>query len=260
MLKKISAIIIAFVLFIASWQLLENAISARRISFGMTGLEAFVPSPLTIYKTFATSYPTILRETSVTLERALAGFALGTIFAIIIAILFLIFPLFRTISFPIAMAMNSFPIIGLSPIIILLFGQGSPLSIVLISMLICYFPTLVSLDTAFKETDKELLELMHVFNATKLQIMTKVRLPLALPYLFSSMKLAIPASIIGATMGEWLGSRTGIGQLITISLYQLKPGLLYCSLLTITFASLLGMLVVRLAEHLILPWKNKKYC
>lgn len=256
MIKKLLAIIIILIVFIVCWQLLEDVISTNRISQGRTGLEAFIPSPLTIYKTFVSYHSTILQETFFTLKRALAGFALGTAFAIIVATLFLVFPMLRTVSFPMAMAMNSFPIVGLAPVIILLFGQGSTLSIVFISTLICYFPTLVNLDTAFRETDKELLELMYVFKASTLQTMTKVRFPLALPYLFSSMKLAIPASIIGATMGEWLGSRNGIGQLITISLYQLKPGLLYSSLLTITLISLLGILLMGIIERFVLPWKK----
>jgi len=70
------------------------------------------------------------------------------------------------------------------------------------------------------------------------------------------MKLAIPGSIIGATMGEWLGARNGIGQIITISLYQLKPGLLYASLFLIIVASLLGIIIVEILERYFVKWKH----
>ena len=112
------------------------------------------------------------------------------------------------------------------------------------------------MDTALKETDKDLLDLMHVWNATPLQTFLKLRLPLALPYLFLSIKLAIPASIIGATMGEWLGTRNGIGQLITVALYQLKPGLLYASLITVALVSIILISLISAVQSTIFTWKN----
>lgn len=257
MLKKLLYTIIVIVCLLGFWQVGEDLANRGRSLRNETSFEAFIPTPLTIEKTFVSNGDQLIREAGYTLGRALSGFAIGAVLAILISLIFLFFPFFRNVFSPLAFAMNSFPIIGLAPAIIIAFGQGSWLSIVFISMLICYFPILISLDTAYKHIDNEIIEIMQVFHASRLQIFFKVQLPLVLPYLFMSMKLAIPASIIGATMGEWLGSRTGLGQLITIALYQLKPGLLYAALFLIVGVSLLAILIFSFLEHLLFPWNRK---
>jgi len=257
MLKNILYTTIVIFCFSIFWQIGEDIVNVSRHQQNETSLEAFIPTPLTIIKTFINNGDRLIREANYTLGRAFLGFMIGTLLAIMVSVFFLFFPFFRNIFFPFAFAINSFPIIGLAPAIIIAFGQGSWLSIVFISTLICYFPILISLDTAYKNIDNEIIEIMQVFNANRMQIFLKVQLPLVLPYLFMAMKLAIPANIIGAILGEWLGSRTGLGQLITIALYQLKPGLLYASLFLIVAFSLISILFLTLLEHLLFPWKRK---
>lgn len=258
MLKKIlyTIIVIGFLLFL--WQSGEDLANISRYKNNETSIEAFIPTPLTIAKTYINNSPQLIHELTYTLERALLGFIIGTLLAILVSVLFLFFPFLRNVFFPLAFAINSFPIVGLAPAIILAFGQGSWFSIVFISALVCYFPTLISLDTAYKHIDKGVIEIMRVFNANRLQIFLKAQLPLSLPYLFMAMKIAIPASIIGTMLGEWLGTRNGLGQLITIALYQLKPGLLYASLFLIVAISLAAILLISLLESLLFPWSKKK--
>jgi len=256
MIKKIVTSILIFIILLVVWQIAEDRVNSHRLENNQTALGAFIPAPLTIVKTFSNDWQNISRELGHTLKKAGLGFVIGVVFAILIASIFLFLPFIRNLVFPLAFAINSFPIVGFAPAIVLIFGQGSFVSIVFISVLICYFPTLISMDTAFRETDKSLLELMEVLNASKWQTLFKIQLPLAMPYLFLSMKLAIPASIIGATIGEWLGARNGIGQLITIALYQLKPGLLYASLISITIVSTLSILVLSTTQYFLFPWKR----
>jgi len=257
MLRKTLFFIITFVLIMVAWQVTEGRYNISRIEKGQTSFEAFVPSPKTILRTFEQSGGLLVSELFQTLQKAFLGFSVGLLVAVIVSSVFLFFPSLRDFLLPLFFAVNSFPIIGLAPAIILVFGQGSWLSIIFVSMLISYFPILISLDTALRETDKELIELVHVFGANKVQMLLKVRLPLAAPYLFISMKIALPASIIGATIGEWLGSRNGIGQIITISLYQLKPGLLYASLLLIVFVSSVCIVLLSALEYYLFPWRRK---
>jgi ABC-type nitrate/sulfonate/bicarbonate transport system permease component len=256
MTTKFINLIILIVILVFCWQVVEDKININRTANGETSLEAFVPTPMTILRTFQNDGAKIMKEDFFTLKRALIGFALGIFTALLISILFIFIPSLRNLFYPLFLAINSFPIVGLAPLVILTFGQGSQFSIIFISALICYFPVLISMDVAFRETDKDLLEVLHVLNANKIDTLLKVRLPLAMPYFFLSMKLAIPASIIGATMGEWLGSRNGIGQLVTIALYQLKPGLLYASLITVTITSFILVEIISLIQFFIFPWKR----
>lgn len=257
MIKKIILSILIFSILLVVWQVAEDRVNIQRLENNQTALGAFIPTPSTIVKSFNNDWQNIFRELGYTLRKAGLGFIIGVLFAVLMAIIFLFSPFIRNLIFPLAFAINSFPIVGFAPAIVLIFGQGSFFSIVFISALICYFPTLISMDTAFHEADKNLLELMKVFNANKWQTLFKVRLPLAMPYLFLSMKLAIPAAIIGATIGEWLGAKNGIGQLITIALYQLKPGLLYASLISITIVSCLSIIILSITQHFLFPWKRR---
>ena len=257
-LKQLISSIILVLFIIFSWQIAENIINANRLANNETGLEAFIPSPATIVHTFVESGSLIINQSVYTFSKAIIGFGIGVLFAILVAFIFLLAPWLRNITLPILFGINSFPIVGLAPAIVLAFGQGSFFSIIFISALICYFPTLITLDTAFNNVDKDVLDLMHVMNASKWQVTRYVRLPQALPYLFLAMKLAIPGSIIGATMGEWLGARNGLGQLITVALYQLKPGLLYASLFLIVAVSILGILIIEFLERYFVKWKYLK--
>ncbi len=258
MLRNIFFSILFIFLLLFSWQILQGKIDRERITNNETSLEAFIPTPLTIARTFLSDGKNILKELSHTLRKAFLGLLLGVSAAILMASIFVFLPAIRNLTLPLAFAVNSFPIVGFAPAIVLIFGQGSFLSIIFISALICYFPTLISIDSAFKETDKNLLEIMEVIGASKLQTLTMIRIPLAVPYLFLSLKLAIPASIIGATIGEWLGAREGIGQLITIALYRLNPGMLYASLISIAVSSALIIAFLFILEYFLFPWKRKR--
>jgi ABC-type nitrate/sulfonate/bicarbonate transport system permease component len=249
-----------FVLFILLvWQIVEDRLDIGRIAAGLTSYEAFVPTPIGIVNTFLKDGHIILPEISITIARAMAGFSIGVALAIFMSSLFHFFPGVRITIYPVAIGLNSFPIVGFAPAVILLFGQGTWTSIVVISVLISYFPVLITLDHSLRSTDRNLLDFMRVINASKLQVLTRVKFPLALPALFNSMKLAAPASIIGATMGEWLGSRSGIGQLITVSLYQLKPGRLYASLLAIMFCGAVLVMLISFLERILIPWYSTEH-
>lgn len=250
-------LLLTVITLILLWQIGEDSLSASMINRGQTSLEAFIPTPLTIAKTFITDGSVIISELSISLFRALFGFIVGFLVAIIIILLIYFIPVSRSIIMPFTFAINSFPVIGFSPIIILFFGQGSALAIIFVSALISYFPFLVSLETASRDIKSQsVMELMKVLNANRYQILRKIILPNSLPYFFVAAKLAIPASIMGAVIGEWLGSNSGIGKLMILSFYQLKPGLLYASLFSVVLVSCLCIGLLNLLEKKYCFWKN----
>jgi len=248
----VDLVILIFLLLL--WQVIENNLSIHYMASGQTSLEAFIPTPATIIHSLIIQRKLLLFETWITIQRALCGLIIGSSFAVISAIVFIYSPYIKRFFYPVSVAINSFPLIGFTPAIILLFGQGSWLSIVTISAILCYFPTLIHVNEAFTNIDSQVLDVFRILNASKWQELIKARIPLALPAFFISMRLAIPASIIGATMGEWLGTRHGIGQLITIALYQLNPGLMYAAFFIVASISIVGVLIIILLEHKILFW------
>ena len=99
--------------------------------------------------------------------------------------------------------------------------------------------------------------LCFIYNSGNRQIFLKLIFPLSIPTIIETAKLAVPASIIGATMGEWLGTRNGIGHLITVSLYQLNPGVLYASLAAIMFSSIISIFALSVIGKIVTPWVIK---
>jgi len=244
---------IIIIIFILCWQLFI-IVNNQHISVGSTSIEAFIPSPYTVFKTIFNSWRVLFTELGYTLFRSIIGLIIGTVLAIFANAIFFLKPSIKPFAMPISLAINSFPIIGFSPLIILTFGQGSWLGIVFISALISYFPILISLDKALSLNSKEFYELGKIWKASNLKIFTNIQLPLVMPYVFGSLKMAIPASIVGATLGEWLGTNHGIGRLVVVSLYQLNPGLLYSSLLFLLVSSLFITWFSTIIEKKAFPW------
>lgn len=226
----------------------------QRLVSGQTSLSAFMASPSVVLDAFILEGNLIFSETLVTLARAATGFIIGVILAFVVAFIFFFSPVARILLYPLTVAINAFPIVGFAPVIILIFGQNSFLSIVFVSVLISYFPTLVCLDASASRLKKEYIDLSKVLNLSRFQMYRKIIFPSSLPVLVVTAKLSIPASIIGAMLGEWLGSRQGIGHLIIISMYQLKPGILYASLISVALVSLVFVIIIERVYPLLFPW------
>lgn len=255
-MKRIAKIVIFILVLLLVWELAIDQTNSVRLERNQTSIEAFLPAPSTILSVYQSDASTIVNELFVTLSRAGLGLVLGASLAWLFCLLFVIFPSLRTVGLSTAIAVNSFPVIGFAPAIVLLFGQGSWFSIVFVSMLITYFPILVTLDNAFRAIPRDFEDVLRVFSASRAQVITMLYFPLLLPEFVASLRLAIPAAIIGATIGEWLGTRSGIGHLVTISLYQLEPGMLYAALIALAGASLVCVGLLHVIERRIFPWRE----
>ena len=254
MIKKLIHLIIVLLIILLTWQLVLEWVSSWRVLAGQTSFEAFIPLPTSIFKTIVSQWDIIATELGYTLMRSLVGLLIGSTLGLFFAGLLVFIPQLRHILVPMFYGINAFPLVGFAPIIILIFGQGSFAGIVFVAALICFFPTFVQMDNAYQKTNKGLLEVLTVLHASSLQKFVKVQVPLALPHLFIALRLSIPAAIVGATLGEWLGTKHGIGQLITVSLYQLNPSMLYAALFTLTLASLLLVASMTILEKKLIPW------
>jgi ABC-type nitrate/sulfonate/bicarbonate transport system permease component len=253
--KRFAGHALFWVAFLGGWEIIQRLITTQRLAQGQTGLDAFFPTPSTIMFTFVQDWQYISTALLVTVGRGLIGCGIGALLALSVAALLDYIPRLRGFIMPTMFAVNAFPIIGFAPLIILMFGQGSILSIIFVATLISYFPILITLDHAIRHTSRDLLASLEVAGATRRQLLWHVKIPLAQPNLFVALRLALPASIIGAMIGEWLGARSGIGNLITIGLYQLKPGLLYGALFALTTISAMLTWALHALERACLPWK-----
>ena len=135
----------------------------------------------------------------------------------------------RTPSSRSCVMINTIPVVAKAPILVLLLGNGMEPKIA-IAALICFFPTLVNMVRGLESVNPQAMELMRVLSASKTEVFFKLRLFNSLPYLFSALKIAASTSVIGAIVGEWIGSTSGIGALIIQATYNFDSALLYAAI------------------------------
>ena len=129
--------------------------------------------------------------------------------------------------FPVVVVVNTIPVVAKAPILVLLLGNGMEPKIA-IAALICFFPTLVNMVRGLESVNPQAMELMRVLSASKREVFFKLRLYNSLPYLFSALKISASTSVIGAIVGEWIGSTYGIGALIIQAMYNFDSAHALC--------------------------------
>ncbi|XEC95159.1 ABC transporter permease [Paenibacillus tarimensis] len=199
---------------------------------------------------------TLLSEGATTFASAGFGFAAGACAGVLLAVMMSISKWLERMTFPYAVASQMIPILGLAPII---YGivRDEQLARVLISGYITFFPVALNMLRGLRSVDPSALELMHSYAAGTWAVYWKLRLPAALPGLFSGLKIAAPLAVTGAILVELMGARHGIGVIMLRNLYY-GPSHVYMFWSTVVVGALLGIvsyLIITLAERAAAPWQ-----
>ena len=230
-------------------------IAAWRAVIWLLEVPTFIaPTPEQVVATLWTQAPNLLRNFAPTAMESLAGFVLGNLTAILIAIAFVHNRTSERAFYPIAVFINTIPIIAIAPILVLLFGNGFTPKII-IAGLICFFPTLVNMVRGLKAVNPQTLDLMRVLSASKAEVFWKIRLQSSLPFLFAALKIATTTSVIGAIVGEWIGSNFGLGALIIEATYNFRSPLLYATVILAAAWAVLLFVLVSIVERKVIRWK-----
>jgi NitT/TauT family transport system permease protein len=212
------------------------------------------PSPMAVIATLVAKFDMLMRNLAVTATEALLGFALGNLAAIAIATVFVHKKSMEEAFFPVVVLINTVPVVAKAPILVLLLGNGMEPKIA-IAALICFFPTLVNMVRGLESTNPQAMELMRVLSASPREIFFKLRVPNSLPYLFSALKIASSTAVIGAIVGEWIGSTVGIGALIIQATYNFDTALLYATVVVGSAFSVVFFVVISLLERMVVRWQ-----
>jgi NitT/TauT family transport system permease protein len=220
----------------------------------LLGVPAYiVPTPTAIFGVFQKNFSLLIDNLRPTLIEALAGFVIGNLAAVLLAVLFVHSRVLQAAYFPIVLFFNTIPILALSPIIILIFGLGMTPKIV-IAAVICFFPTLVNMIRGLDSASDNEHELFRVLSATRSEIFWSLRLPRALPMLFSSLRIASATAVIGAIVGEWIGSDKGLGALIIQATFNYQSDRLYAAIVLSSSLSIALFCLVVLIERRIIKY------
>ena len=212
------------------------------------------PSPLQIVGVFAEEGHILWNNFWPTLLEAAAGFALGNTIAVALAVWFVHSQLAERAFYPIAVFVNTIPIIAIAPILVLMLGNGYEPKVV-IAALICFFPTLVNMVRGLKSVSPEMLDLMRVLSANQAEVLWKIRLQSSLPFLFAALKIASTTSVIGAIVGEWIGSNYGLGSIILEAMYNYRAPLLYAAVILGAGMAVAAFTITTIVERRVLKWK-----
>jgi len=158
--------------------------------------------------------------------------------------------------YPIVIASQTIPTTALAPLFVLWFGY-SIWSKVLVTVLMTFFPVTITVFDGFQSTKREMEELLMSFDADKKDIFMKLKIPNALPYFFSAIKMAIPLSIIGAAIGEWLGAQSGLGYFSKRMMTQLDGAGVFAPIVLLSVIAMIIVAIVSAIEHTVIPWRKE---
>jgi NitT/TauT family transport system permease protein len=216
---------------------------------GLFGLSEFVlPTPWQIIHRIAVDPKLILSNTAITLSEVLAGFLLAAIGGVITALAIFYFTLFEKAVYPILVALQTIPKVALAPLLVLYLGYGFAPKCFL-AFLLAYFPVVMSTVVGLQALDKSMVNLARSMGAVEWQIFFKIRLPAALPNLFSGLKVAISLAVIGAVIGEYVAAASGLGYLQLQASSQFDTTLSFASMVVIALIGVVLFLMIETVER-----------
>ena len=189
----------------------------------------------------------------VTLYETLGGFALSMVVGVPLAVLIVYSTALRRALYPLIVLMQSVPKIAIAPVLLLVLGHGE-IPKVIVAFLVAFFPVVVDTATGLAATPPEMLDLSRSYRASAFKTFVKVRLPMALPFFFAGAKVAITLSVIGAVVGEFVGSDAGLGYVILSATSYWKTELAFSSMILLSLMAILLFGAVSLVERLTCPW------
>ena len=249
--RKIWAPGLGMILILVIWELLTR----------LSGISPLVfPPPSLVGAAFIRAGSSLFMNGWVTLLGSVAGFLIGFILAMLMAISFLFFPFFKRGFYPFVIAMRSVPVIALAPLVVL-WVEDSFGSKTALAAIISFFPILVAMIQGLNNIEPDALELMKGFSATRWQIFWKVRLPASLPSVFTGAKVASTFAVIGAVVAELVGvgqagELGGIGYVIKSTTVYSETDVTFAAIIVAALIGLVFFQLIAIMERYIVFWEN----
>lgn len=206
-----------------------------------------LPAPSRIAAEVAGRWELLAAHAAVTAGEVVAGFLLGAAAGFLLALAMDAWPAVRRALVPWLVASQAVPVFAVAPLLVLWFGYGLASKVVMASV-ITFFPVAVSTLDGLRP-DPDAVRLLTALGASRGQMLRHLKLPGALPSLFSGLKVAASVSTIAAVIGEWVGARAGLGYLMTQANAQLRVPLVFGALVWLTLMGLGLYGLVELAER-----------
>lgn len=217
--------------------------------------EFLLPRPTTIVTAFVQQWPVLQKGITYTGFEALAGFVVGVSLGVIAAFATARWATAREALMPVAIAASSIPIIAMAPISSAWFGVESPLARIFIVTLMVFFPVMVNTVRGLTSVEPSALELMRSYAAGDVDTFRHVRIPNALPFVFTSLRIAATLSVIGAVIGEYFGGpRYSLGIYISSEAYLFRYPNAWAGIVCACLIGTAFFAAVLVLERIAIPW------
>ena len=244
--RRLLPAVVLFALALAVW---EAAVTIFRIQGFL------LPRPSVIAVTFVHEFPVVRDAGLFTLREAIGGFVIGCTLGVVMALVTARWAAIQEGVLPFAIAVNSTPIVALAPIMNQWFGITNPLSKMSIVAVIVFFPVMINTVRGLTQVDAGALELMRSYAASDFRVLFDVRIPNALPYMFSAFKVASTLSVIGAVVSEYFGgSRDALGVYISQQAALFHFAEAWAAIIIACLMGIAFYLALLVAERLVMPW------
>jgi len=212
-----------------------------------------IPNPLSVAKQLVAEWPMLWRETLPTLYATLGGFALSAVVGVPIAMWIAYSRVVESFVYPLLVFSQSIPKVAIAPLFVVWFGFGL-VPKVIAAFLLGFFPVVVATVQGFKSVEGDVIDLARSMGANPLAIFLKVRLPHALPAIFSGLKVSVTLAVVGAVVGEFVGSNSGLGYVLQKANGTFDLPLMFAALVILSMIGVLLFLVLELIERWLMPW------
>ncbi|MCD6435837.1 MAG: ABC transporter permease [Clostridiales bacterium] len=244
--KFIPIVLVAIIVFL--WEIIVD----------FKWIERYIlPSPSDVIKALIVNFKTIMMHSKVTLIEGVIGLFVAIVISFLIAAAMDRMALLKKAIYPLLVASQTVPIIVIAPLIAMWFGFGITPKIFVV-VLVCFFPITISLSDGLESVDDELVDLLKTMGASSIQIFKKVKVPYALQYFFSGLKIAATYSIMGAVIGEWLGGKSGLGVYMLRARHSFLLDQVFASILVIVALSMFVFYIISIVQKILMPWTNLK--
>jgi len=225
------------------WEIVERLVAARF---------PLVPAPSAIGGAIVRFATPIWLNLRLTLIESALGLVSGSLLGLAVAAVFVRWPRLERSLYNLIVTIHSIPLVAVAPILLIWFGVGITAPTI-VAGLACFFPMAVNATRGLRAASASSLDLMRALDASQIQTFLRVRGPASLPYVMAALKLGAPAAVLGATVGEWLGT-AGVGYLLFSAMVNFQVELLWATMVIATGVALAGYLLFSLAERVLVAW------
>lgn len=242
------------IVFIKRYSLVFLLLTVWQIVIGLEILPDYLlPSPYQILLAFVEDFYLLVEHSKYTLTTAFIGTFIGLLLSFVLSITMDLSRNFRQMIYPVLLLNQTIPTIAIAPLLVIWLGYGLAPKIVLV-VLSVFFPMTIALLDGYRSVTQESINLFRSMRATRFQIYYHLKIPSAMGYFFTGLKVALSYALISAVVAEWLGGYHGLGVYMTrvrksYELDNMFAVILLISFLTLTLISLIKILEKQLMKY-----------